>query len=59
MTADNKKPVEPTAGKRPPWTPMSITHLGDIGQLVQTGSGKLSVAGGDPGESRKQMGGTD
>jgi hypothetical protein len=36
------------------WKPMKLTSVGHISKVVQAGGGKLSAAGGDPGESRKQ-----
>lgn len=45
-----------TVAKRP-WRKMELSYLGDAAQLIQQGGGKLSIAGGDPGEGRKQSGG--
>ena len=45
--------VSATAAKRP-WQKMELSYLGNAVQLIQGGGGKLSPAGGDPGESRKQ-----
>ena len=42
---------------RLPWVSMKMDHVGQISQIVQGGGGKLSMPGGDPGESRKQKGG--
>jgi hypothetical protein len=36
------------------WEPMTLRELGQIGQVIQTGGGKFTFIGGDPGESRKQ-----
>jgi hypothetical protein len=36
------------------WVPMEVEYLGNAAQLVQGGGGKLTQAGGDPGENRKQ-----
>jgi hypothetical protein len=36
------------------WEPMRLRPLGKVGEIVQRGGGKLSPAGGDPGEPRKQ-----
>ena len=44
-------PIRPTKFD---WEPMRLTHLGDVGDVVRTGGGKLSPVGGDPGEARKQ-----
>jgi hypothetical protein len=37
------------------WKPMKLTSVGHISKVVQEGGGKLSAAGGDPGESRKEQ----
>ena len=36
------------------WEPMQVTELGHVGEVLQLGGGKLTPAGGDPGEPRKQ-----
>jgi hypothetical protein len=33
---------------------MKLTFIGDVHALLKGGGGKLSPAGGDPGEMRKQ-----
>jgi hypothetical protein len=48
-------PASPKAKKRP-WKSLKLTFLGDAAQLIQQGGGKLSLAGGDTGESRKEKG---
>ena len=35
-----------------PWTTPVLTFRGSVGQILQSGSGKLSIAGSDPGEGR-------
>jgi len=35
-----------------PWTTPVLTFRGSVGQILQSGNGKLSVAGSDPGEGR-------
>ncbi len=52
----NKIDDESPAGKRT-WEPMELRYVGDIKDVVLHGGGKLSLAGGDPGEGRKQPGG--
>ena len=37
------------------WEPMKLARVGHVGEVVQGGGGKLSPAGGDPGEMRKQQ----
>jgi hypothetical protein len=36
------------------WEPPELTYLGRIAEVVAGGGGKLTFAGGDPGEPRKQ-----
>jgi hypothetical protein len=36
------------------WEPMQLVPLGEATSLIQGGSGKVSMVGGDPGDSRKQ-----
>jgi hypothetical protein len=40
---------------RLPWESMRVTYLGNVAEIVQGGGGKLTAAGGDPGEMRKQI----
>lgn len=35
-----------------PWTTPVLTFRGSVGQLLQSGGGKLSITGSDPGEGR-------
>ena len=35
-----------------PWTTPVLTFRGSVGQILQGGGGKLSIAGKDPGENR-------
>lgn len=35
-----------------PWTTPALTFRGSVGQILQSGGGKLSIAGSDPGEGR-------
>ena len=34
------------------WTTPVLTYRGSVGQVLQGGGGKLSIAGSDPGEGR-------
>jgi len=34
------------------WTTPQLTYRGTVGQILQGGGGKLSIAGSDPGEGR-------
>lgn len=38
------------------WEPMELTYVGHVGEVLQLGGGKLSMACGDPGEPRKPKG---
>lgn len=40
--------------KKKSWEGMKVSFLGKASALIKSGSGKISVTGGDPGESRKQ-----
>lgn len=42
--------------EKQPWDEMELFCLGDAAELIKSGGGKLSTAGGDPGESRKETG---
>jgi hypothetical protein len=44
-------------GKRKKWLPMQLKSLGKATDLIKGGGGKLSAAGGDPGEGKKQPSG--
>ena len=50
----NRNP-EGNPGKQP-WVEMKINYVGDISEISQGGGGKLSIAGGDTGDSRKPPG---
>ena len=39
------------------WDTPALKTIGHVTEVVQGGGGKLSLAGGDPGEGRKQRGG--
>ena len=41
--------------KRQPWNSPNLRMVGTIGEVLGEGGGKLSLEGGDPGESRKQQ----
>ncbi len=39
--------------ERKPWSPMQIERIGDVADVLRMpGGGKLSAAGGDPGDPR-------
>jgi hypothetical protein len=39
-----------------PWEKFRVTKVGNVADVVRGGGGKLSTAGGDPGESLKEVG---
>ncbi len=39
------------------WGKPQVKDLGNVEEVILSGNGKLSLTGGDPGESRKQRGG--
>jgi hypothetical protein len=53
----NEKREAPRKARK--WEAMKLTYLGNSAELIQTSPGKLSAVGGDPGEGRKQSGGSD
>ena len=56
MTETAKEPSE----RKPEWAEPRLKVVGSVGEILQdTGKGKCSIAGGDPGEGRKQSGGGD
>jgi hypothetical protein len=38
------------------WRDPSLKYVGQVGEVLQGGGGKLSTTGGDPGDTRKQSG---
>lgn len=38
------------------WQPMKLAYIGTVAEALRGGSGKLSLTGGDPGDTRKQQG---
>lgn len=38
------------------WEKMELSYRGNIAEMIQIGGGKLTKAGGDPGEPRKPRG---
>lgn len=44
----NVRPKSPAMA----WTTPILTFRGSVGQILQSGGGKLSIAGSDPGEGR-------
>jgi hypothetical protein len=58
MLDDDEANRSPEGGPgKQPWVEMKISYVGDISEILQGGGGKLSVSGGDTGDSRKPPGG--
>lgn len=38
------------------WEPLRLTYVGQVTEVVQFETGKLSLTGGDPGDPRKPKG---
>ena len=54
MRADDMKRA---AGvQRKSWVQPSLEYVGHVGEILQGGGGKLTPAGGDPGDTRKPKG---
>jgi hypothetical protein len=48
-----------TPESRRRWEKPTVRQVGAVSDVLKGGGGKLSVAGGDPGDGRKQTGGVD
>ena len=46
----------PAAGARRPWTPMTLSYVGHVAEVIKGGGGKLSLQANDSGDSRKPKG---
>jgi hypothetical protein len=46
---DSDRQTPSTQGRRP-WEPPALRSIGTVGQLVQTGMGKISAVTGDSGD---------
>lgn len=55
MKAQDSKIQAHPETKRP-WVRPTLTAAGTVGRVLEGGGGKLSAAGGDPGDSRKANG---
>lgn len=44
---ETKAPIKPS------WTAPALTYVGRLDQLVQGGTGKVTIEVGDPGETKK------
>jgi hypothetical protein len=38
------------------WEPVRLNYVGHISEIIRGGGGKLTIAGGDPGEGKKPSG---
>lgn len=47
--------VDEGTGSKQMWERPTLIYVGRLGEVVAGGGGKLSPAGGDPGEPRKQQ----
>ena len=56
MRGNNTEQSTRDAGKRT-WTQPTLKYVGNVGEVLQGGGGKLTPSPGDPGESRKPSGG--
>jgi hypothetical protein len=54
VAKDSSQPSAKGDRIRAAWVPMDMEYLGNAAQLIRVGGGKLTPAGGDPGENRKQ-----
>jgi hypothetical protein len=57
MLMDDKLGVMDKSVTKKAWKPMKVSSIGKATDLIKTGGGKLSLAGGDPGEGKKQKAG--
>jgi hypothetical protein len=55
MTREDRK-IETRKTSRARWTKPQLKYVGNLSEILQGGGGKLTVAGGDPGEGRKEKG---
>jgi len=53
-TSDRDTGAGGNADVLPAWQEPRLRYVGDVGDVVRQGGGKLSPAGGDPGEMRIQ-----
>ena len=49
--------TEPTNAPKKAWTKPSLKYVGNVGEVLQGGGGKLTPSPADPGEVRKPSGG--
>jgi hypothetical protein len=56
MAHENEKKVAVGESGRTSWTKPRLKYVGNVGEVLHGGGGKLSTTGGDPGEGRKEKG---
>ena len=44
-------------GEKRSWEPIKLRYVGNVGDVLRGGGGKLSTTGGDTGDTRKPKGG--
>jgi hypothetical protein len=54
LAKDPKTSAQESQSAKKPWVRPTLNYTGQITEIIRAGGGKLSPAGGDPGESRKQ-----
>lgn len=52
---DEKAQVVRQPGRKA-WVPPALKYVGDVGNVLQGGGGKLSPSAADPGDNRKPSG---
>ena len=52
MQDESNRPGTATTGKKP-WESPKLSYIGDVEEVVQGGTGKLTTTPSDPGESKK------
>jgi hypothetical protein len=45
-------------GNRRTWEPMRVVYVGHVAEVLRQGSGKLTISGGDTGETDRKPTGT-
>ena len=57
MKQEDRESVKHCAERPRSWKKPELERVGDLKEVILGGGGKLSIAGGDPGENRKPSGG--
>ena len=53
LSNNGKGPSAQAPGNRQAWEPPVLTYVGNVGEVLQEGGGKLTPSPSDPGEVRK------